>query len=100
MTLMARTADTRRQRTLAEHTSDDLAQRVAIQNAVAHTADHHQRAYDPATMPATPEEWVTRLTASLGCIAAVDSDELEHYLIAHAAEVLLWLETRARETAR
>jgi hypothetical protein len=79
--------------------SSDISQRVAIQCAVGKRADELRFSIDPADMPQTACERTTRLAASLGCIAATDDDERDHYLVEHAADVLIWLEDRAREQA-
>lgn len=78
----------------------DFSQRVAIQSAIALSADEQIQAFDPALMPDTPDQWVTMLVASLGCVACADQGEdLTAYLVEHMAAGLLWLEARVREEA-
>jgi hypothetical protein len=78
----------------------DASLRVAVLHEVARAADDHQRAYDPATMPQSADEWVTRLVVALGCVGcAEDGAELDGYLLSMAADALLWLEAREQERA-
>jgi hypothetical protein len=81
--------------------SADTSGRVTLLHRVGAVADDQQRAYDPATFPPAwnADEWVTRLVVSLGCLGAVDGDEVDGYLLRHAAECLLWLEAREQERA-
>ena len=80
--------------------TNTLARTVAVQHEIARRADEIRRAMDPSIMPQTPDEWTARLVGSLGCIAcAIEHRELEHYVIEHAATLMVWLEDMAREAA-
>jgi hypothetical protein len=79
----------------------DTARSVAIQHEITRRADEIRRSLDPAVMPQTQDEWTARLVGSLGCVAcAADHGEVQHYVIEHAATVVLWLENLEREAAR
>jgi GGDEF domain-containing protein len=74
----------------------DHASRIALQHAVAQRADELRRAVDPALAPEGSHEQITRLTCSLGVVAASHdepSGDLEDALVDHAAHLLLWLES-------
>lgn len=76
----------------------DYSARASFTAAAGRRADELVAAIDPPLMPSTDAEWVTRLAASLGCIACTaPGDDLEACLVEHAADLLLWAETLERE---
>lgn len=72
--------------------------RVAIFHAAARRADELREAVDPALQPSSDAEHITRLVASLGCVACSDAgDDLAALLVEHMADVLLYADDLERE---